>query len=278
MANLLRSLRDNRRLIRGFVVRDLKARYVGSTMGFFWSVVYPVVNLVVFMIVFRFFLKSRFSDKMNEQETAMLMLAGILVWAAFAETLSRATNCLVENSNLIQKVVFPSEILPVNLALSSIVNMLIGLPIVLIGTWFIFPDPFGPQLVVMPLLILLQIVFMTGMGYFLAALNVLWRDTFHLVGVGTMVWMFMTPIFYPAEVVKKAIPLGDLPEDGYISFGWLLEINPMHWLIDSWRRILFFDQWPEWDMLLRLAVVAIAVFFAGGVFFVRQKKVFPDLL
>ena len=123
-----------------------------------------------------------------------------------------------------------------------------------------------------------QIVFTIGMGFLLATLNVLWRDTFHLVGVGTMVWMFMTPIFYPASLVKKSIARSDNPEDGYYSFAWLLEINPMHWLIDSWRRILFLDQWPEWDMILRLAIVAIGVFVLGGTFFMRQKKSFPDLL
>ncbi len=260
-------------------MRDLKARYVGSTMGFFWSVVFPIINLFVFMFVFRFLLKARWDDAMGPKETGLIMLAGILVWASFAETLSRGTNCLVENSNLIQKVVFPSEILPVQLAISSIVNMLIGMPIVVIGTWIVMGNPFGWQMLALPLIIALQIVFTLGLGYFLATLNVLWRDTFHLVGVFTTVWMFATPIFYPASLIENfTIAKGDTKEEGYWAFGWMLDVNPMHWVIDSWRRVLLYGEWPEALALGRLAVVGVILFAIGATFFMRQKRTFPDLL
>jgi lipopolysaccharide transport system permease protein len=277
--SILRSLYRHRRLIRNFVARDLRARYVGSTMGFFWSVIFPIVNLFVFMFVFRLLLNTRFGPDMGPKETAFFMLAGILVWSAFGETLGRATNCLVENSNLIQKVVFPSEILPVNLALSSVVNMLIGLPIVVFGYWTSVENPFGWAMLTIPLLILLQILFTVGLGYLLATLNALWRDTFHLVGVGIQVWMFCTPIFYPKEFVLQAkVARSDDPADGFYTFGWLLEINPMHWLIESWRRVLLWGQWPEWHLVLRFGAVAVVLFALGSTFFRRQKSTFPDLL
>ena len=123
-------------------MRDLKARYVGSSMGFFWSVVFPIINLFVYLFVFRVVLNTRWSDKQGATEVALVMLAGIVVWAAFAETISRSTNTLVENQNLIQKVVFPSEVLPVYLTISAIVNMCIGLPVVLLCTvWLAFGSP-----------------------------------------------------------------------------------------------------------------------------------------
>ena len=142
LGQVLRSLRANRRLLKDFVVRDLRARYVGSSMGFFWSVVFPIVNLVVYMYVFRIILHMRFQDDASTADMGIWMLAGITVWAAFAETLSRSANCLVENSNLIQKVVFPSEVLPVYLASSSLVNMCIGMPIVLLAVvWVAYISP-----------------------------------------------------------------------------------------------------------------------------------------
>ncbi len=138
-------------------MRDLKARYVGSSMGFFWSVVFPVINLFVYMFVFRLVLNARWGDQQSASEVAVIMLTGIVIWAAFAETVSRATNALVENSNLIQKVVFPSEVLPLYLTISSLINMCIGLPVVLgCIAWFAFvagpqvegfADPGGLQLV-----------------------------------------------------------------------------------------------------------------------------------
>ena len=133
MRALLRSLRRNRRLLSDLVLRDLRARYVGSSMGFFWSVIFPILNLFIYMFVFRLVLKARWSDHQSNGEVALLMLAGIMVWQAFAESTSRMTNTLPDNANLIQKVVFPSEILPVYLTLSSLINMMIGLVVALCG-------------------------------------------------------------------------------------------------------------------------------------------------
>lgn len=403
MLALLASLRRNRRLLKDFVVRDLKARYVGSSMGFFWSVLFPIVNLLVFMFVFRLILNARWGDHQGPLEVALAMLAGIVVWTAFAETISRGTNCLVENANLIQKVVFPSELLPVYLTISSLINMCIGLPVVLLsvlyfghlatpdvlltadvqdaheqsgtvlvtvglergqsrevrvpytlegsatrgedylaeeGT-FVFPpgalvssvavtllpdrvpeeeetvvvrlgepqgavllnepthtirvadgpppepgvappqhdpappdliDPgyhtlrLGPQLLLLPVLFVLQVAFTAGLGFLLSTINLFLRDTFHLVGVFITVWMFATPIFYPAQLVQKA------------DFGWILQLNPMYWLIDSYRDVVLYGIWPDWFLLGRFAVVAVLVLYLGSSFFLSQKHRFPDLL
>ncbi|MDF1799877.1 MAG: ABC transporter permease [Planctomycetota bacterium] len=302
MFSLLRSLAGNKRLLIDFVKRDLKARYVGSSMGFFWSVIFPIVNLFVFMFVFRLLLNARWGDDAGPKETALIMLAGILVWAGFAETLSRATNCLIENANLIQKVVFPSEILPVYLTTSSIVNMLIGLPIVVLGCWIFGITGPGMSVVMVPVLLILQMLFTIGLGYFLTTLNLFLRDTYHLVGVGVQVWMFATPIFYPGEMVRNArimlpdwlsyfsnmplridketgleIPLS-VGEGGDLGLGWMLDINPMHWLIDAWREVLIFGRWPDLSSLAMLAVVSVAVFAIGATFFRSQQAKFPDLL
>ncbi|MFT5048922.1 MAG: ABC-type polysaccharide/polyol phosphate export permease [Chlamydiales bacterium] len=399
MFSLFSSLAKNRRLLKEFVVRDLKARYVGSSMGFFWSVVFPIINLFVFMFVFRLILKARWSDHQGPIEVALVMLAGIVVWSAFAETVSRTTNTLVDNANLIQKVVFPSELLPVYLTLSSLINMLIGLPVVIgcVG-WFGYlspptadfqpevpalveggvahvgvhltrglsrdvtipfdiggsatldedytiqprtltipsghlsgtitihtrtdaledldedivltltrphraalgerrsmtlnlanlaagetpaPIPPAPQaaidesfrplklgaaLLALPLLLLLQVIFTSGLGFILATLNVYVRDVFHLVGVFITVWMFSTPIFYPAAMVDNA------------GYGWILQLNPMHWLIDGYRSVLLYDQWPNWLLLARFGLVGLVVLAIGSTFFMSQKRRFPDFL
>ena len=219
MFRLLGKLWKNRDLVRGFVVRDLKARYVGSSMGFFWSVIVPFLYLFIFMVVFSLILKSRWADDAEPAETALIMLVGILSWQAFSETLSRATNCLVENANLIQKVVFPSEILPAFLTISSLINMLIGLPITVVGVWLFADQKPGLSYLMLPVLIVLQAVFTVGLGYFLSTLNLFLRDTFHLIGVLTMVWMFGTPIFYPAHLVKSSqipVPFSKHQVDGFI--------------------------------------------------------------
>lgn len=282
MVELLRSLRKNRRLLQDMVRRDLRARYVGSSMGFFWSVIFPLLNLVIYMFVFSFVLKTRWEKGQSDEETALLMLAGILVWQAFAETLSRSTNTLVENQNLIQKVVFPSEILPVFLAISALVNMLIGIVIALAAIAFyawiapIEPAPgveaatrqigFSVTLVALPLLFAIQLVFTAGLGFFFSALNLFLRDVYHVMGVALTVGMFMTPIFYPARFVQDA------------GLGWVLKWNPMYWLIDSYRRVMVYGLWPHPPVVAAFAAVALVLFLAGTAFFLRQKPRFPDLL
>lgn len=282
MLELFRSLRKNRRLLQDLVQRDLRARYVASSMGFFWSVIFPLLNLVIYMFVFSFVLNTRWDPGQSDEETALLMLAGILVWQAFAETLSRSTNTLVENQNLIQKVVFPSEVLPVYLAASALVNMLIGVVIALAGVAFyawispVVPAPGAPPplrelgfsytLLALPVLLFVQLVFTVGLGFLFSALNLFVRDVYHVMGVALSVGMFMTPIFYPASMVQAA------------GLGWVLRANPMYWLIDSYRRVMIYGLWPQPPIVAAFAGVALIVLVIGATFFLRQKPRFPDLL
>jgi lipopolysaccharide transport system permease protein len=224
-------------------------------------------------------LKAKWDPGQPAYVTALLMLAGIVVWHSFAESLSRATNTLVENSNLIQKVVFPSEVLPAYLTISSLINMGIGLAVVVLGVaWFAYTgegatavDPrfaigLGRGLLFLPILIAVQAVFMLGMGYVFATLNMFARDTFHLIGVLLTVWMFMTPIFYPARLVGDA------------GLGWVLRINPMYWLIDTYRRVIVYGWFPGWSRVVAFALVALLVLYLGSTFFLAQKRRFPDLV
>ncbi|MEO0663359.1 MAG: ABC transporter permease, partial [Planctomycetota bacterium] len=128
--SLLKNLIAGRRLLLDFVSRDLRARYVGSSLGFFWSVIYPVMNLAVYVFVFNIVLKTTWGPDQSPLEVVLLMLVGIVAWSAFSESLSRAANILVDNANLIEKVVFPSAILPAFVVGSALVNMAIAIPVV----------------------------------------------------------------------------------------------------------------------------------------------------
>lgn len=267
-------------------MRDLRGRYIGSSMGFFWSVVFPFLNLFIYMFVFGLVLGVRFGDRVPKGQVALWMLAGITVWAAFGETISRSTNTLVENQNLIQKVVFPSEILPAFLCVSSLINMLIGMLIVLagVGAFMVFPEilgpvgpaerqlALGPSLLALPLLFAAQAIFTVGLGYFFAALNLFLRDVYHLVGVFITVWMFATPIFWPPDMLL------DPAHPEKMRFSWILDINPMHWLISCYREILIFGAWPNWLLLGKFALIGIVLLVLGSRFFLSQKPQFPDLL
>lgn len=285
MIQILKSLAQNRHLLRDFVVRDLKARYVGSSMGFFWSVIYPIMNLFVYLFVFQIVLEMTWSPDKSSQEVVLLMLVGIVSWTAFAETLSRATNCLVDNANLIQKVVFPSEILPVYITISALVNLIIALPVVGLALTYEMLNPptdpatiaaaeasgnlgiqIGAAMLWLPVLLILQGIFTSGIAFFLATFNLFWRDTIHIIGVAVTVWMFLTPIFYPAE--KMVV-------EGY---GWMLTYNPLHWLLHMYRGVMVKNIAPDPTYLLLFSGAALVSFFLGSLFFSSQRERFPDLL
>jgi len=222
-----------------------------------------------------------------------------MAWSSQAETLSRSTTCVQDNANLIQKVVFPAEVLPTYLSLSSMVSLLVGLPLIFLlmvayakgmpnymaareayvavhGT----DDPanaLGPELTVglplllLPLLVVLQWIFTTGVAYLMSTLQVLVRDLQHLIQLLLTVWMFSTPIFYPAMLLQsKSI--------GKVPARLVLEFNPMYWLIDSYQRVMLYGLWPQWHLLARFVVVALVIFALGSGFLMREKRGFPDQL
>jgi ABC-type polysaccharide/polyol phosphate export permease len=196
----------------------------------------------------------------------------------------------VEHSNLIQKVVFPAEILPPFLSVSSLVNMAVGLPIVLAAVVLLDPreklglafqlERLGPGLALLPVLMLLQWVFTVGLGYVLAMLNLFVRDTGHVVGVLITVWMFATPIFYPDFLVDPSLapPGTQLPRGMTGRFAWVLDVNPMYWLIECYRDVLLDGGWPDGWALARFAGVSVVVFGLGASFFMSQRKLVPDLV
>lgn len=311
-----RSLLASRRLVWSFVRRDLGSRYAGSSLGFFWSVIQPLANLAIYMFVFQVVLKARWSDAMSPQEVSLVMLTGFVAWGAYSETLLRSTTCMVDNRNLIQKVVFPAEILPTFLSISSLVSLVVSLPIILVakavfmefGTSYAdgrtaalergikkatelalengesvsaavkaAAEAMGPELgwglpiLLLPLLIVLQWIFSTGVAFILSTLNVLVRDVQHVVGLVVMVWMFSTPIFYPATLLRGH-------SVGPINLSLVLELNPIYWLTDSYQRIVLYAQWPQWHLLGRFALVALIVYALGARLLMREKKRFPDFL
>ncbi len=254
-------------------------------MGFFWSVIYPIMNLFVYLFVFQLILQATWGPDQSSQEVVLLMLVGIVAWSAFSETVSRSTNTLVDNASLIEKVVFPSEILPVFITVSALINMMIALPIVgLALAWGMLNPSEDPRLLAaaaesgnqgiqvgfallwLPLLLVLQGVFTAGLGFFLATFNLFWRDTFHVIGVGLTVWMFLTPIFYPADRIVL---------EGY---GWLLDYNPMHWLLEMYRGVMVKNLSPPPLEVLKFAGAGVVTLFLGSTFFMRQRERFPDLL
>jgi ABC-type polysaccharide/polyol phosphate export permease len=177
LLSFLRRVGHQRYLIFNFVARDLKSRYIGSLMGLFWAVVHPLVLLLCYTFVFSIVFKIR-AGTLATGNFAIFLFCGILPWLYFQDTVLRCCNSLVENSNLIKKTVFPSEILPISLALSNVVTHLFGLAILLIV--LVFSGLLVWTSLFLPVYLFLLVVLSLGLGWLCAALQVFLRDTYQV--------------------------------------------------------------------------------------------------
>lgn len=261
-ANFFGKLVFQRHLIWNFVVRDLRMRYVGSLMGFFWAVVHPLVLLIsytfVFSLVFRIRPQTTATDNF-----AVFLFAGILPWLYFQDSLMRSCNSVVEHAHLIRKTVFPSEILPVVTVLSNLVFHLVGLGILLLVlAWM---NLLGVTVLLVPLYLLPLLVLALGLGWLVAALQVFLRDTSQVLSVVLVFWFWFTPIFYTVDMVPAA-------------FQPLVSWNPLTAVVAGYRACLLEGQGMVWGAWVWLWAAALACFVFGGWVFRNTKREFLDVL
>ncbi len=251
-------------LLNNFVLRDFRRKYVGSALGLFWSIINPLVMLTVFTFIFSVLLQVRFGERAGIANFALYLFCGMLPWLAFQESLSRSTNILVENANLLKKVKFPAKILPTYIVISGFLNELIGLAILLIAI-IISSYHLGLPLLFLPAIFILQLGLTVGICWLLAAINVFYRDITHMIGLILMVWMYSTPIFYPPRLIPDQLK-------------FILVINPMAHLIQAYRDIFLEHRLPELMSILILAGFSLFFFLLGYWFFGKTQDKFVDLV
>ena len=273
MLTRLNELLRYRELIENLVMRDLKVRYKGSVLGFLWSLLNPLLLMVVFTVVFTLLAPNAAIPKFPA-----FLLCALLPWNFFSSSMVGAVNSIVGNGHLIKKVYFPREILPISAVMSSFANFVLALPVLFLFL-ALFRIPFTVWLVYLPVIMAVQVVFVIGVALLLATLNVYYRDTAVILEVLLQAWFFLTPIFYPAEIVPEwrtilgiALPVRRLT---YI-------LNPMASIVASYRSVLYgFTNGappapPAWDFFSRTVVTAIACLLIGYAVFIRHSRRFGE--
>jgi ABC-type polysaccharide/polyol phosphate export permease len=271
IVNFVSKVVRHRGLIRSMVQRDLKSRYVGSVMGIFWSVIHPLALLVCYTFVFSVIWKLQIQHpRFPETGTAsfaIYLFCGILPWMMFQETLTRSSNVLVDNANLITKTLFPSEILPVAVLIANLVNHLIGLAIFLVIILFYLQD-LSVFVLLIPLYLLPLMLFALGLSWVVSSLQVFLRDTAQVVTVVLTFWFFFTPIFYTEEHL-----------DGFSDKLVLaMRFNPLAEVVIAYRKMLLFAEMPSWQGMIPLYGMALVTFVCGGLLFRYVKRSFADVL
>ena len=262
MLSNLTNLIRYRGLIQSLVARELKARYRGSVLGFLWSFINPLLLLSVYSFVFTVVMPGLHPKEI--EPFALFMFCGILPWTWFNSSLIEASNSLMAGGNLIKKVLFPAEVLPIVSVLANMVHFLFGLPILVLFLIYYRRSPDGWDLIWFPVAMAVQLVFTTGIALMLAALTVHFRDLRDILSNLLTLWFFATPIIYS---IQSAPGLSKR----------VLDFNPMTHLIVSYQEILFFPgAFGHWKWLLALAGASVLLFLAGYWLFDRLRDSFAE--
>jgi lipopolysaccharide transport system permease protein len=260
----LQKLFRYRALVQSLVARDLKARYRGSVLGFLWSFINPLLLLLIYSFVFTVVLRDSRSAAM--EPFALFMFCGILPWTWFSSSLIESSNVLIAGGNLIRKVLFPAEVLPIVTVFSGLVHFLLGLPI--LAAFFIYyrnqVPMYAPDLLWFPVIVFIQLALTLGLALIVSALTVHFRDVRDLLANVLTLWFFATPIIYPLSIVS-----GDVRR--------YLNLNPFTHLAVAYQEVLFtrgpFAGWPR---LLVVGAGAFAVLLLGYVVFDRLRDTLAE--
>ena len=218
-------------LLRTMVARDLKVRYRGSVLGFGWSMLSPILMMLVFTVVFNVLTSTDIPDY------PLFLLAGLIPWTFTQNALVSAMRSITGNPNLINKVYFPRELLPLSAVLSSFIHFVIAFSLFVLAL-FVFRGNVSATIWFVPLIMCLHLMFVTGLAMVMAAVNVFLRDLEQVVDIGMLAWFFLTPIFYALSVVPNTRFLGlDIHR-------WVFTLNPMATLISDYRYTMLYGWLP----------------------------------
>jgi ABC-type polysaccharide/polyol phosphate export permease len=210
--------------LAAFVRRDLKGRYSRTVLGLGWTVVQPLMLLALYTFVFSVIMELRFRAGTGTGNFALYLTSGMFPFLALSEGIQRATTSLTGNRSLLDKVRFPAEVLPAVGVVSSTIPEVLGLSLLILVGGF-FDVQYSAWLVLLPFLILLRVMLTLGIAWLVSVLNVFLVDIGQFVGLFLTTWMFLTPIFYPADLVSE-------------RFGLALQLNPLYHLVEAYRAVI----------------------------------------
>ncbi len=226
MKEYLRKLFFYRELLYNLTVKEVKVKYKNSFIGFLWSMVNPVMMLAVYYVAFGIIFRLR---ALGMTRYEFYLLAGILPWNFFSLSLLQSVSAVVNNADLVKKVYFPREVLPLSYIGAASFHFLLQ-ELVLVAFLLIFRVRLSPWIFALPLLLLLQLVFTAGLSFYLSALNVFFRDVRHFTEIALLAWFWITPVVYPISFIQDSFP------------AWaerIYMLNPMAHIVLLWQRITY---------------------------------------
>lgn len=257
--NVFKDLYKYRELLKTSVKKEIRGKYKNSFLGVLWSFLNPLLQILVYAIVFPLIMKN------NEKNYVVFLCCGLIPWTFFSTAITRAAFTMIENGNIIKKVYFPREILPISICVSEAVNFLISTVIIIA---FVLFNGLGLTTYILfyPLIYIVQFLLVLAIGLVVSSITVYIRDLQHLIGVALQLLFYATPIVYnPATINAR-------------GFEWVLAINPMTYIIGAYRDIFYNQVMPDVTSLLVLGGILIIACVIGYLIFNKLQKGFAEEL
>ncbi|MBF0988223.1 MAG: ABC transporter permease [Clostridiales bacterium] len=257
---VFKDLYNYRELLKTSVKKDIGGKYKNSFLGVLWSFINPLLQILVYALIFPLVMKNGGSYK----DYTVFMVCGLIPWAYFTTVINRASFIMIENGNILKKVYFPRSILPLSLVTSETINFLVSCIIILA---FIVIKGFGISKFILffPLVLLIQYVLLLGIALIFSAVTVYMRDIQHFIGVVLQLLFYATPIVYSIDTIPE-------------GFRWILKWNPMTYIIEGYRAIFYNQTMPDLKALGILGVISIVILIVGYLLFNKLQKRFAEEL
>ena len=258
MLDIFKNLYKYRELLKTSVKKEVRGKYKNSFLGVIWSFLNPLLQIMVYAIVFPLILRN------NQENYVIFLCCGLIPWNFFATAINRSAFSFVENGNIIKKVFFPREIIPISVVTSEAVNFLIS-SIIILG--FVLFGGLGltKYLIFYPLVLLVQYIIILGISIIISSICVYLRDLQHFVGVALQLFFYAAPVVYAANSIPT-------------EYQWILKYNPMTYIINSYRDIFYNQTMVDLKSLGILLLIGIVCFIIGYIIFNKLQKGFAEQL
>lgn len=255
---VFKNLYEYRELLKSSIKKDVGGKYKNSVLGVLWSFLYPLLQIAVYAIVFPLIMRS------NMENYTVFVCCGLIPWNFFSTAISRSSFTMVENGNILKKVYFPREILPISVVTSEAVNFVISTIIILA---FVLGNGMGLTwyVVFYPLILLVQYILLIGISLFVSSITVYFRDLQHFIGIALQLLFYATPIVYATNIIPE-------------SYQWILKLNPMTFIIDGYRSIFYYQQQPDFMALGMTLLISVVLCVVGYLLFNKLQKRFAEEL
>ena len=256
--NIIKNIYNYRELLKTNVKKEIRGRYKKSFLGVIWSFLNPLLQLAVYAIIFPIILKD------TQDNYVIFLCSALIPWTFFTAVVTQSAACIINNGNIIKKVYFPREIVPISVVTSACVNFLIS-TLIIIGFVLAYGLGISKNIIYYPIVLLVQYIFSLGLSFIISSCTVYLRDLEHLIGIALQLLFYATPIVYSLDTIPK-------------DFQTIMKLNPMAYIINAYRDIFYNQVAPNIKELIILLIISIAFCILGYAIFKKLQKGFAEEL